>query len=179
MNLQGNERHCTYEAPVPLLLSCTLMLLLATIVVGWCEWFMWLPGLGIPLCCDVTMSTASVMARWIILLELVACCCWWSLSCSLRRWQNQQEEIRPFGLKTFMTRDFMYWHAHDFPKKEIAEIRHSKNQCYCKIKKQNKTNQNIVQRFLLSCTINFSKIQLVVYNQCCVATTRLYVIAHQ
>ena len=63
VNLHGNERQCTYEAPVPLLLSCTLMLLLATIVVGWCEWFMWLPGLGIPLCCDVTMSTASVMAR--------------------------------------------------------------------------------------------------------------------
>lgn len=98
VNLHGNERQCTYEAPVPLLPSCTLMLLLATIVVGWCEWFMWLPGLGIPLCCDVTMSTASVMARWIILLELAACCCWWSLSCSLRRWQNQQEEIRPFGL---------------------------------------------------------------------------------
>lgn len=69
----------TYEAPDIFLVSCGL--LLVTTVVCW--WFMWLAGLtGRPLCWDVTMSTASVMARCMILLD---CAAWCILSCSLRR----------------------------------------------------------------------------------------------
>lgn len=58
----GSTTYSAYPPTGTLLLSCVF----ATIGLGLCELFTWFPGLGRPFCL-VTMSTASVKARWIIL----------------------------------------------------------------------------------------------------------------